>query len=485
LADLPHQFRDLGRLAFKDEPAGKVRVFAMVDAFTQWMLTPVHKYIFSLLRLLPSDATFDQLGSVRRFTDLLKARGTKMVYSLDLTAATDRLPLSLQTVLLGLILDERFAMAWASLLVDRWYTLPTYQPAVRATTVKALGVEPLDPYLRCATRKITDTEGRSKDHLFVSAVKYAVGQPMGARSSWAMLALTHHCIVWMAMARSNVNWYPGLYLVLGDDIVIADEAVALSYLQIMEELGCPINLSKSLVSRNGSFEFAKRFVHKGVDVSPVSWRELFVSYVDVSVLLALVSKHRPRVSSVLAMMGHGYHSVSRMTAHFSEMSRSQALLLLWLSRPGSTYSAFQSWTQWMLSIGFNSFKPDLLDLGPVKKFMAKLAMDLLRGIYPKDLVKSSEMLGRQIKAMVPTLGPVAARLVPVLANMLWTSVFKYIYDHMMTTSFEARGSAQRMIQKALQSRDWTGSVSSLDEFFTLYEGVEGEARAAQEQIGDS
>jgi len=450
LAAFPSQPRDLGRLAFKDEPAGKVRVFAMVDAFTQWMLTPVHKYIFSLLRLLPSDATFDQLGSVKRFTNQLKDRGTKNVYSLDLTAATDRLPLSLQTILLGLILDERIAVAWASLLVGRQYTLPSYQPDLRATTVKALGLDPQNPYLECEYRFITDKKERKSRHLFVRAVTYAVGQPMGARSSWAMLALTHHCIVWMAMARSNVSWYPGLYLVLGDDIVIADKAVALSYLEIMKEIGCPINLSKSLVSQNGSFEFAKRFVHKGIDVSPVSWRELFVSYVDVSVLLALVSKHRPRVSSVLAMMGHGYHAVSRMTGHFSRISRSEALLLLWLSRPDSIYSAFTSWTQWMLSIGFNSFKPDLLDLGPVKKFMAKLALDLLRGIYPKDLVKSSSMLGKHIGEYFTGLDTQTAGLIPVLANMLWTSVFKYIYDHMMTTSFEARGSAQRMIQAALK-----------------------------------
>jgi hypothetical protein len=480
LASFPYQPRDLGRLAFKDEPAGKVRVFAMVDAFTQWMLTPLHKYIFSLLRLLPSDATFDQLGSVERFTKQLTARGTKSVYSLDLTAATDRLPLSLQTILLGLLLDERTAMAWAALLVARWYTLPTYQPNVRATTVKALGVEAEDPFLRCEQRKLKSPDGSERSELFVTAVTYAVGQPMGARSSWAMLALTHHCIVWMAMARSGVRWYPGLYLVLGDDIVIADEAVALSYLEIMAELGCPINLSKSLVSQNGSFEFAKRFVHKGVDVSPVSWRELFVSYVDVSVLLTLVSKHRPRVSSVLAMMGHGYKAISRMTAHFSEMSRSESLLLLWLSRPDSIYSTFTSWTQWMLSIGFNSFKPDLLELSPTIKFMAKLALDLLRGIYPKDLVKSADHLRKVIEKYFSD-----SKLVPVLANMLWTSVFEYLYNHMMTVSFESRGAAQRMIQAALKSRTWEGSVESLDAFFTLYRGVENEAQTAQEQIGDN
>jgi hypothetical protein len=33
------------------------------------------------------------------------------------------------------------------------------------------------------------------------AVRYEVGQPMGALSSWAMLALTHHFIVQFAARR--------------------------------------------------------------------------------------------------------------------------------------------------------------------------------------------------------------------------------------------------------------------------------------------
>jgi hypothetical protein len=32
---------DLGRLGFKEEAAGKVRVFAMVDIFTQWIFRPL------------------------------------------------------------------------------------------------------------------------------------------------------------------------------------------------------------------------------------------------------------------------------------------------------------------------------------------------------------------------------------------------------------------------------------------------------------
>jgi len=56
---------------------------------------------------------------------------------------------------------------------------------------------------------------------------------------------------------------------LGDDIVIADEAVANSYLAVMTDLGVEINLSKSLESRKGVFEFAKRLVSPEAEYSPI------------------------------------------------------------------------------------------------------------------------------------------------------------------------------------------------------------------------
>jgi hypothetical protein len=41
----------LGRLSLKEEAAGKIRVFAMVDAFTQWALYPLHMKILSTIGL--------------------------------------------------------------------------------------------------------------------------------------------------------------------------------------------------------------------------------------------------------------------------------------------------------------------------------------------------------------------------------------------------------------------------------------------------
>lgn len=53
--------RGLGRLGFKEEAAGKLRVFAYVDPFTQWLLRPLHDALFEVLDVIPQDGTTDQL----------------------------------------------------------------------------------------------------------------------------------------------------------------------------------------------------------------------------------------------------------------------------------------------------------------------------------------------------------------------------------------------------------------------------------------
>jgi hypothetical protein len=98
---------------------------------------------------------------------------------------------------------------------------------------------------------------------------------MGALSSWAMLAFTHHIVVQVAAYRSGwKGWFP-LYALLGDDIVILTKGVADEYLSIMRYLGVPINLGKTITSDKGILEFAKRVVSPHVgDLSGVSGREL-------------------------------------------------------------------------------------------------------------------------------------------------------------------------------------------------------------------
>jgi len=97
----------LGRLSFKEEAAGKLRVFAMVDSFTQSIFKPLHDSLFRVLSTLPNDATFNQDAAFKRAVS--KAEGSGHSYGFDLSAATDRLPLILQIKLLSGIIGGHLA----------------------------------------------------------------------------------------------------------------------------------------------------------------------------------------------------------------------------------------------------------------------------------------------------------------------------------------------------------------------------------------
>lgn len=104
--------RFLGKLGFKKEPAGKIRVFAMVDAWTQWLFFPLHKFIQDILRTLSMDATFDQVGKLEaKLVEMQEKYKRPKAFSYDLSSATDRLPVLLQVYILAPLLGLRSAIA--------------------------------------------------------------------------------------------------------------------------------------------------------------------------------------------------------------------------------------------------------------------------------------------------------------------------------------------------------------------------------------
>lgn len=116
----PYPLR-LGKLAIKEEAAGKARVFAITDAITQSVMKPLHEFLFSLLAKMPMDGTFDQSAPLDRLVRLKHEGelGDHNFHSYDLSAATDRLPIRLQTDILGYYVGTRLATLWAKLLVER------------------------------------------------------------------------------------------------------------------------------------------------------------------------------------------------------------------------------------------------------------------------------------------------------------------------------------------------------------------------------
>jgi hypothetical protein len=232
-----------GQFAIKKEAAGKIRVFALVDTVTQSVMKPIHLGLFKVLRLLPNDGTFDQDASVTRCSE--KAGESGKAFSFDLSAATDRLPVSLT----GNIIESLFGIpglsqSWQKVMVDRNF--------------------------RFSSKVIEEFQIPDLDY------RYSVGQPMGCLSSWAGLAITHHWIMQLCSYLITDNWeWEERYEVLGDDIVIFDEELANTYLQVMKWLGLEINLSKSIISKNKpTFEFAKRTFSGGNLVSGITGSQI-------------------------------------------------------------------------------------------------------------------------------------------------------------------------------------------------------------------
>lgn len=222
----------LGKLAEKEEAAGKIRVFAITDSVTQALFKPLHDHLFHLLSKLETDGTFNQVKPLDRLLDLKRSGVLEhhKFWSYDLSAATDRLPAKLQAQIIDLLFkQDGLGDSWRRVLVEReWSTLV-----------------------------------------------YSVGQPMGALSSWAMLAVTQHIVVAIAAKRVGLKNF-NHYAVLGDDIVIANDLVAASYHSLMTEtLGVEINLSKSLVS-DTHFEYAKRLVSVDGELTPIGPKNLLI-----------------------------------------------------------------------------------------------------------------------------------------------------------------------------------------------------------------
>jgi len=136
----------IGQLSFKKEAAGKLRVFALVDGWTQSVLDPLHQSLFRLLKSFPNDGTFDQDMSFKRAQ--LKASKFGVTYGYDLSSATDRLPIDLQVSILSGLFSVEIAQFWKTILVERDYQVPLNHYGIPT-----------------------------------GSVRYSVGQPMGALSS--------------------------------------------------------------------------------------------------------------------------------------------------------------------------------------------------------------------------------------------------------------------------------------------------------------
>jgi hypothetical protein len=238
------------KFSLKHEPGAKVRVFAIVDYFTQSALSGMNDYLFDLLNKIQEDGTFDQ----DRATDFIQewTRSDLKIYSKDLTEATNLLPVELLREIVACMFGEDLARHWACLM---------------------------------ANREFNRLDGKGK-------VQYGTGQPMGSKTSWAMLDLWHHLIIRTCFRfQGSPIVYPFdqtareiKYLVLGDDSAFIGGVTANIYCRAVQMFcGMAISESKGFGPDNlipdlnpldlespSSAEFAKRVFVGGEELTPAS-----------------------------------------------------------------------------------------------------------------------------------------------------------------------------------------------------------------------
>lgn len=213
------------RLQVFPAPGGKTRIIAIYDYWSQRVLKSLHKAIFNNLPKIESDCTYGHESAAEWLKTLPK--GTE-VFSFDLTAATDRIPMWIHRCVLRetLVHEQRVLIPLIEKILLREFSLSWDM-----------------------TKRVT----------------YNCGQPMGAYGSWALLAYSHHAIARYCGCTSAD------YRIIGDDIVIKGMS-GKRYREFMKMISVSISENKSIVSRR-SFksvvgEVAKRLIRDGQEISP-------------------------------------------------------------------------------------------------------------------------------------------------------------------------------------------------------------------------
>jgi len=264
------------KLVFLRDKACKTRVVAIADWWSNVALSSLHDAFMKGLRRIPKDVTYFQ----DRIPSLIRDLGPNL-YSSDMTAFTDRFPAKLEEAVVSAAYGEQVGKMWRIV-----------------TTHRAFYNEN------------------------VGEVRYAVGNPMGLLSSWAVSTFTHHVIKsWCAQKCGLGNGRNYRYLILGDDTLDSNREVYEMYIKTITDLGVSISTSKCTVSESGYAEFAKRLFTPEGEVTglPVHLLNGLKSNPEQVLELVRICRSRGYEDSVLGpslevLLSKGYISDPKMVA---------------------------------------------------------------------------------------------------------------------------------------------------------------------------
>lgn len=233
-----------GSIGITQEPGGKLRCYAAPFLPYQLALKPLKASLEKRISKLETDCTYSH-EKARKVQGWLTEVGDGFISAFDLSNATDNFPLSLQTDWMKYSGIDRIQLE----IFEKVSRLP-WAPMVSAVE-QGFPCEP---------------------------VQWSVGQPLGLNGSFPAFALTHNYLL-RGIEKSIFGEVRNEFLVLGDDVVIRDELVAMKYHSVLTALGVPISEAKSIVSQSLS-EFAgyiitEKGMNKGTKLSKMTRNSVF------------------------------------------------------------------------------------------------------------------------------------------------------------------------------------------------------------------
>nr|QDH91347.1 MAG: RNA-dependent RNA polymerase [Mitovirus sp.] len=224
----------VGSIGFIQEPGYKLRAVANPNRVLQRALDPLGVYAFRWLRSVPQDCCYQQEAGVFAIQGRLKK---VTCHSLDLSNATDLFPYELVDMVMAFARVPRSArILLESVSKGSWLIPFSARPISRKNIV----------------------------------LRWNRGIPLGLRPCFALFSLAHHALVrGICVKLGKLNTPQGVkadlrsadypYRILGDDIVIWDDSVAVEYRRVLRVIGCSISEEKSLSSADVA-EFAGRVI---------------------------------------------------------------------------------------------------------------------------------------------------------------------------------------------------------------------------------
>lgn len=366
------------RLASKIEPAGKVRVFTILDSLSQRLLEPIHDWFCDILRLIPQDGTFDQLRPLKSVT------GTRL-FSIDLRSATDRMPAQLTAGMMAHLFSVELASLWLEMM----------RREVSSGKLKYTGATP--------------------------PLRFAQGTPLGALSAWPAFALTHHLLVQDAARRAGVSGWFSNYAIVGDDLVLGDAAVAAEYRITLDFCDVKVSREKSIESTNSSCEFCSRFRWRGTtrDASPISFKSVTAARAKAELLPSLLARlnewYPRRISEALRIIGWGYRNLALLPSMFQKGPSviSRRKFNGWLLQFHPLRDAGWSWDLWLAAgRGLPFLPPEIIGLVHwhlLSRFMSTLESEGYTLTLPYECDEQDEemlvrpLVGQYLRSLSPTL----------------------------------------------------------------------------------